>query len=54
MKIRIKGFKSLTDLHSQTNEGILKFTEALKFSDNILDKHNDATENNFCELKSGV
>lgn len=46
--------KSLIDLHSQTNEAILKFTEALKFSDNILDKHNNASENNFCELKSGV
>lgn len=46
--------KSLIDLHSQTNEAILKFTEALKFSDNILDKHNNASESNFCELKSGV
>lgn len=46
--------KSLIDLHSQTNEAILKFTEALKYSDSILDKHNDATESNFGELKSDV
>lgn len=46
--------KSLIDLHSQTNEAILKFTEALKFSDSILDKHNDAAESNFGELKSDV
>lgn len=46
--------KSLIDLHSQTNEAIIKFTEALKFSDSILDKHNNASESNFCELKNGV
>lgn len=46
--------KSLIDLHSQTNEAILKFTEALKFSDNILNKHNDKSESNFGELKSDV
>lgn len=46
--------KSLIDLHSQTNEAILKFTEALKFSDSILDKHNDSVECNFGELKSDV
>ncbi|WP_308653447.1 hypothetical protein [uncultured Anaerococcus sp.] len=46
--------KSLIDLHSQTNEAILKFTEALKFSDNILNKHNDNTENSFCEIKDGI
>lgn len=46
--------KSLIDLHSQTNEAILKFTEALKVSDGILDKHNDSVESNFGELKSDV
>lgn len=46
--------KSLIDLHSQTNEAILKFTEALKFSDSILEKHNDAAKSNFCELKRDV
>ena len=46
--------KRLVDLHSQTNEAILKFTEALQFSDSILDKHNDAAESNFGELKSDV
>ena len=46
--------KSLIDLHSQTNEAILKFTEALKFSDEILNKHNDKSESNFGELKSDV
>lgn len=46
--------KSLIDLHSQTNEAILKFTEALKFSDTLLDKHNNAAESNFGELKSDV
>lgn len=46
--------KSLIDLHSQTNEAILKFTEALKFSDDILNKHNDNTENSFCEIKDGI
>lgn len=46
--------KSLIDLHSQTNDAILKFTEALKVSDGILDKHNDAVESNFGELKSDV
>lgn len=46
--------KSLIDLHSQTNEAILKFTEALKFSDEILNKHNDKSESNFRELKSDV
>lgn len=46
--------KSLIDLHSQTNEAILKFTEALKFSDNILNKHNDRSESSFCEIKDGI
>lgn len=46
--------KSLIDLHSQTNEAILKFTEALKVSDNILNKHNDRSESNFCEIKDGI
>lgn len=46
--------KSLIDLHSQTNEAILKFTEALKYSDTLLDKHNDCAEENFGELKDGV
>lgn len=46
--------KSLIDLHSQTNEAIIKFTEALKYSDSLLDKHNDCAEENFGELKSDV
>lgn len=46
--------KSLIDLHSQTNEAIIKFTEALKYSDTLLDKHNDCAEENFGELKSDV
>lgn len=46
--------KSLIDLHSQTNEAILKFTEALKYSDTLLDKHNNKTESSFCEIKDGV
>lgn len=46
--------KSLIDLHSQTNDAILKFTEALKVSDGILNKHNDKTESSFGELKSDV
>ena len=46
--------KRLVDLHSQTNEAILKFTEALQFSDSILDKHNDSVESNFGQLKSDV
>lgn len=46
--------KSLIDLHSQTNEAILKFTEALKFSDDILNKHNDRSESSFCEIKDGI
>lgn len=46
--------KSLIDLHSQTNEAILKFTEALKFSDEILNKHNDRSESSFCEIKDGI
>ena len=46
--------KSLIDLHSQTNEAITKFTEALKYSDSLLDKHNNKTERSFCEIKDGV
>lgn len=46
--------KSLIDLHSQTNEAIIKFTEALKYSDSLLDKHNNCAEENFGELKSDV
>lgn len=46
--------KSLIDLHSQTNEAIIKFTEALKHSDSLLDIHNSKTENSFCEIKDGV
>ena len=46
--------KSLIDLHSQTNEAITKFTEALKYSDTLLDKHNNKTESSFCEIKDGV
>lgn len=46
--------KSLIDLHSQTNEAILKFTEALKNSDSLLDRHNICAEENFGELKDGV
>lgn len=46
--------KSLIDLHSQTNEAILKFTDALKFSDDILNKHNDRSESSFCEIKDGI
>ena len=46
--------KSLIDLHSQTNEAILKFTEALKNSDSLLDRHNVCAEENFGELKDGV
>lgn len=46
--------KSLIDLHSQTNEAINKFTEALKYSDTLLDKHNNKTESSFCEIKDGV
>lgn len=46
--------KSLIDLHSQTNEAIIKFTEALKYSDTLLDKHNSCADKNFGELKDGV
>ena len=46
--------KSLIDLHSQTNEAIIKFTEALKYSDSLLDKHNSCADKNFGELKDGV
>ena len=46
--------KSLIDLHSQTNEAITKFTAALKYSDSLLDRHNDCAEENFGELKSDV
>ena len=46
--------KSLINLHSQTNEAILKFTEALKNSDSLLDRHNICAEENFGELKDGV
>lgn len=46
--------KSLIDLHSQTNEAIIKFTEALKYSDSLLDKHNSYADKNFGELKDGV
>ena len=46
--------KSLIDLHSQTNEAITKFTEALKYSDSLLDKHNSCADKNFGELKDGV
>lgn len=46
--------KSLIDLHSQTNEAITKFTEALKYSDTLLDKHNSCADKNFGELKDGV
>lgn len=46
--------KSLIDLHSQTNEAITKFTEALKYSDSLLDKHNSYADKNFGELKDGV
>lgn len=38
---RMNNRKSLIDLYSQTNEAILKFTETLKFCDNILNKYND-------------
>ena len=44
----------MIDLHSQTNEAILKFTEALKNSDSLLDRHNICAEENFGELKDGV
>lgn len=46
--------KSLIDLHSQTNEAITKFTEALKNSDSLLDKHNSCADRHFGELKDGV
>lgn len=46
--------KSLIDIHSQTNEAIIKFTEALKYSDTLLDKHNSCADKNFGELKSDV
>lgn len=46
--------KSLIDLHSQTNEAITKFTEALKYSDSLLDKHNSCADRHFGELKDGV
>lgn len=46
--------KSLIDLHSQTNEAIIKFTEALKYSDSLLDKHNSCADKHFGELKDGV
>ena len=46
--------KSLIDLHSQTNQAIIKFTEALKYSDTLLDKHNSCADKNFGELKDGV
>lgn len=46
--------KSLIDLHSQTNEAILKFTEALKFSDSLLNNHNSCSEGHFCEIKDGI
>lgn len=46
--------KSLIDLHSQTNEAIIKFTEALKYSDSLLDKHNSCADRHFGELKDGV
>ena len=46
--------KSLIDLHCQTNEAIIKFTEALKYSDTLLDKHNSCADKNFGELKDGV
>lgn len=46
--------KSLIDLHSQTNDAIIKFTEALKHSDTLLDKHNSCADKNFGELKDGV
>lgn len=46
--------KSLIDLHSQTNEAIIKFTEALKNSDSLLDRHNVCAEGHFTELKDGV
>lgn len=46
--------KSLIGLHSQTNEAIIKFTEALKYSDSLLDKHNSCADKNFGELKDGV
>lgn len=46
--------KSLIDLHSQTNEAIIKFTEALKYSDSLLDRHNICSEGHFTDLKDGV
>lgn len=46
--------KSLIDLHSQTNEAITKFTEALKYSDSLLDRHNICSEGHFTDLKDGV
>lgn len=46
--------KSLIDLHSQTNDAIIKFTEALKYSDSLLDKHNSYADKNFGDLKDGV
>lgn len=39
--------KSLIDLHSQTNEALTKFTEALKFSDLNLAEHNQKSLENF-------
>lgn len=46
--------KSLIDLHSQTNEAILKFTEALKYSDTLLNSHNVCSEGHFDEIKDGI
>lgn len=46
--------KSLIDLHSQTNEAILKFTEALKYSDTLLNSHNVCSEGHFGEIKDGI
>ena len=46
--------KSLIDLHSQTNEAILKFTEALKYSDTLLTSHNVCSEGHFGEIKDGI
>ena len=46
--------KSLIDLHSQTNEAILKFTEALKYSDTLLNSHNVCSESHFGEIKDGI
>ena len=46
--------QSLISLHSQTNEAIIKFTEALKYSDSLLDRHNVCSEGHFVDLKDGV